>query len=56
MTGTRKECNTPCQHKDDIGGGKFCKFNKEFENGKPPCPKLPNKLDERGKLKEFWKN
>ena len=55
MSGTRKKCTTPCPNKDDIGGGQFCKFKKEFD-GTPPCPKPPNKGDARAKLKDFWKD
>ena len=53
MPGTRKKCATPCPHKDDIGGGKFCKLNKEFD-GKPPCPKPQDKIEKRKILRELW--
>ncbi|MCL1916061.1 MAG: hypothetical protein FWG17_05080 [Desulfovibrionaceae bacterium] len=56
MAGTRSKCPIPCQHKDVIGGGQFCKFNKEFENGKSPCPLVkPSKMTAKAKLKEFWR-
>ena len=55
MAGPRPKCLIPCLHKDVIGGGQFCKFDKEFENGKPPCPLVkPSKMDARAKLKEYW--
>ena len=55
MAGMRTKCPVPCPHKDDIGGGHFCKFNRKFENGRSPCPLVkPSKMDARAKLKEFW--